>query len=34
MSTPEDQADGWRPLLDGKATAGWRGFKSKTALAA
>ena len=22
--------DGWRPLFDGKTTAGWRGFRQKT----
>jgi 3-keto-disaccharide hydrolase len=25
--TPQEQAAGWRPLLDGKSTAGWRGYK-------
>src|SRR5438093_8053156 len=26
MTTP-DKTDGWRPLFDGKTTAGWRGFR-------
>jgi Domain of Unknown Function (DUF1080) len=30
MSLSEDQSAGWRLLFDGKTTAGWRGFKSKT----
>ncbi len=25
--TPEEQAAGWRPLFDGKTTAGWRGYR-------
>jgi hypothetical protein len=25
--TPEEQAAGWKPLFDGRTTAGWRGFK-------
>jgi 3-keto-disaccharide hydrolase len=25
--TPQEQAAGWRPLFDGKSTAGWRGYK-------
>lgn len=24
------EADGWRPLFDGKTTAGWRGFRQQT----
>jgi hypothetical protein len=26
----EPQADGWRPLFDGRTTSGWRAFKSET----
>jgi hypothetical protein len=25
--TPQEQAAGWRPLFDGRSTAGWRGYK-------
>jgi len=25
-----DAGDGWRPLFDGKTTAGWRGFRQRT----
>ena len=25
--TPQERAAGWRPLFDGKSTAGWRGYK-------
>jgi 3-keto-disaccharide hydrolase len=25
--SPQEQAAGWRPLFDGKTTAGWRGYK-------
>src|SRR2546423_9790268 len=28
--TPAETADGWRLLFDGKTTAGWRNFKTKT----
>jgi 3-keto-disaccharide hydrolase len=27
--TASDRADGWRPLLDGRTTAGWRGFRQR-----
>jgi hypothetical protein len=29
--TPDEAASGWRLLFDGKSTAGWRGYRSKTA---
>jgi hypothetical protein len=29
LLTPEEQAAGWRSLLDGKTTAGWRGYKQR-----
>jgi hypothetical protein len=28
--TPDEAADGWRLLFDGKSLAGWRGYRSKT----
>jgi Domain of Unknown Function (DUF1080) len=30
MGTPETSDTGWTPLFDGKTTAGWRGYRSKT----
>jgi 3-keto-disaccharide hydrolase len=30
MLTPEARDTGWKPLFDGKTTAGWRGYRSKT----
>ncbi|HEV7366204.1 MAG TPA: DUF1080 domain-containing protein [Gemmatimonadales bacterium] len=30
MVTPETRDTGWKPLFDGKTTAGWRGYRSKT----
>ena len=28
--TAKERAEGWRPLFDGRTTAGWRGFRQKT----
>jgi hypothetical protein len=28
--TAEERAQGWRPLFDGRTTAGWRGYKQQT----
>jgi hypothetical protein len=31
MLTAAEQAEGWKPMFDGKSLAGWRGYKTETA---